>query len=278
MIYMFITNEPDMAEYAWESGVHRIFVDMEWMGKYERQGFLDTHMALSTSDDVAAIRKRLPDAEIMTRINPVHSESHMEIDASIEAGTDVIMLPMFTTSDEVERVIRLIDGRVRLCLLLETPQALARIDDILEYSAGIDEIHLGLNDLHLGMGLDFMFELLSGGMVEYAARKILQHDIRFGFGGVARVGRKDAVPARLILGEHVRLQSEMVILSRAFRMGINDVQELKTKINLPNEIKRMDECLAGFRKSSTKQLEDNRRKLVIAVRNFLSSKREALAV
>ena len=276
MIYMFITNEPDMAEYAWESGVHRIFVDMEWMGKYERQGFLDTHMALSTSDDVAAIRNRLPDAEIMTRINPVHPESFMEIDASIEAGTDLIMLPMFNTAEEVEKVIRIIDGRVRLCLLLETPQALTRIDDILEYSAGIDEIHLGLNDLHLGMGLDFMFELLSGGIVEYAARKIQQHDIRFGFGGVARVGRKDAVPARLILGEHIRLHSEMVILSRAFRMGINDVAELKTKVNLPNEIKRLDECVESFRKSSQKQLEDNRRKLVIAVRNFVSSKRESI--
>ncbi len=278
MIYMFITNEPDMAEFAWKSGVNRIFVDMEWMGKYERQGFLDTHMALSTSDDVAAIRNRLPDAEIMTRINAVHSESHMEIDSSIEAGTDVIMLPMFNTADEVEKTIRLIDGRVRLCLLLETPQALTRIDDILEYSAGIDEIHLGLNDLHLGMGLDFMFELLSGGIVEYAARKIHNHDIRFGFGGIARVGRKDAVPAKLILGEHIRLHSEMVILSRSFRMGINDVEELKSRINLPNEIKRLDECLDGFRKSSQKQLEDNRRKLVIAVRNFLSSKREALTV
>jgi 2-keto-3-deoxy-L-rhamnonate aldolase RhmA len=278
MIYMFITNEPDMAEFAWNSGVNRIFVDMEWMGKYERQGFLDTHMALSTSDDVAAIRNRLPEAEIMTRINPVHSESYMEIDSSIEAGTDVIMLPMFKTADEVEKTIRLIDGRVRLCLLLETPEALTRIDDILEYSAGIDEIHLGLNDLHLSMGLDFMFELLSGGMVEYAARKIQNHDIRFGFGGVARVGRKDAVPAKLILGEHIRLHSEMVILSRAFRMGINDVSELKDKINLPNEIKRLDECLDGFRKSNDKQLEENRRKLVIAVRNFVSSKREAMTV
>ena len=278
MIYIFITNDPDMAEYAWQSGVNRIFVDMEWMGKYERQGFLDTHMALSTSDDVAAIRNRLPDAEIMTRINPVHSETHMEIDASIEAGTDVIMLPMFTTADEVEKTIRLIDGRVRLCLLLETPQALTRIDEILEHSAGIDEIHLGLNDLHLGMKLDFMFELLSGGLVEYAARKIQQHNIKFGFGGVARVGRKDAVPAKLILGEHVRLDSEMVILSRAFRLGINDVTELKSKINLSNEIKRLDECIEAFRQSGPEKLEDNRGKLVSAVRNFLTSKREALTV
>ncbi len=278
MIYMFITNDPEMAEYAWQSGVHRIFVDMEWMGKYERQGFLDTHMALSTSDDVAAVRNRVPGAEIMTRINPVHPESHMEINSSIEAGTDVIMLPMFNTAEEVEKVIRIIDGRVRLCLLMETPQSLTRIDDILEFSAGIDEIHLGLNDLHLGMGLDFMFELLSGGIVEYAARKIQNHDIRFGFGGIARVGRKDAVPAKLIIGEHVRLNSDMVILSRSFRMGINDVQELKGKINLPNEIKRLDECVDGFRKSSQKQLEENRRKLVIAVRNFVSTKREALTV
>ena len=39
---MYITNNPDVAVIAEESGVDRIFVDMEFIGKDIRQGGLDT--------------------------------------------------------------------------------------------------------------------------------------------------------------------------------------------------------------------------------------------
>ena len=44
----------------------------------------------------------------------------------------------------------------KTCLLLETPEAVEIIDDILDID-GIDEIHIGLNDLHLGYKMKFMF-------------------------------------------------------------------------------------------------------------------------
>ena len=37
---------------------------------------------------------------------------------------------------------------------------------------GIDEAHIGLNDLHLSMGLDFLYELMLYGQVEFLAKKI----------------------------------------------------------------------------------------------------------
>ncbi|WP_305461450.1 aldolase/citrate lyase family protein [Photobacterium leiognathi] len=73
---------------------------------------------------------------------------------SLKAGADIIMLPMFKTAGEAQSFIDYIDGRARTCLLIETSEALARIDDILEVP-GIDEVHIGLNDLHLSLGLSF---------------------------------------------------------------------------------------------------------------------------
>ena len=45
MKFMLITNKPELASYAEECGVGRIFIDLEINGKQERQGHLDTLIA-----------------------------------------------------------------------------------------------------------------------------------------------------------------------------------------------------------------------------------------
>ena len=39
---MYITNDPAVSEIAADAGVDRIFIDMEVLGKAERQGGMDT--------------------------------------------------------------------------------------------------------------------------------------------------------------------------------------------------------------------------------------------
>jgi len=134
------------------------------------------------------------------------------------------MLPMFTSANEVEQFISMVDGRVRTCLLLETGQALARANDIFSVD-GIEEVHIGLNDLHLAMKLKFMFELLSGGLVDYLAEMLKSKNIKFGFGGVARLNR-GPLSSNLILTEHARLGSSQVILSRDFNTVFESDSEL----------------------------------------------------
>ncbi len=46
---------------------------------------------------------------------------------ALAGGTSVLMLPFFTTGTEVERFVRLVDGRARVVLLLETAAALVRL-------------------------------------------------------------------------------------------------------------------------------------------------------
>jgi len=73
-----------------------------------------------------------------------------------------------------------------------------------------------------------MFEVLSGGLVEYIAEKCNKRKVKFGFGGIARIG-DGILPAEYILGEHYRLGSNSVILSRTFKGNDNYDLELEVK-------------------------------------------------
>ena len=217
---MYITNKPWVAKIAEDAGVDWIFIDMEWIGKDVRQGGLDTVQNHHTFEDVRTIKNAVSKAKVLTRINPIHEgvagypDSKEEIERTIEAGADIVMLPFFKTVAEVEQFIEYVGGRAKTCLLVETPEAALLIDEILELK-GIDMIHLGLNDLHLALGMKFMFELLADGTVDRLSSKIKEKGIPFGFGGIATL-TGGTVPGSMILKEHVRLGSSMVIVSRSF--------------------------------------------------------------
>lgn len=235
---MYITNRPDIALIAEQAGVDRIFVDMEYIGKHERQGGLDSVKNHHTVDDVIKIRKTITKSELLVRVNPIHDasseycSSEDEINAVIVAGADIIMLPYFKTVEEVKRFIQIVGGRGKTLLLMETPESVEIADEILALP-GIDEIHIGLNDLSLGYGKTFMFELLSDGTVERLCLKFKQAGIVYGFGGIASLG-SGMLPAEAILREHYRLGSSMVILSRSFcnvNKGV-DIDYIKEKFEI----------------------------------------------
>ena len=217
---MYITNNPITAQIAQEAGVDRIWIDMEYIGKDERQGGMDTVKNQHTIEDIKKMRPIVTNAELMVRVNPLHTAtddyygSEDEINQSIEAGADVIMLPMFKTADDVKRFVSYVDGRAKVQLLVETAEAAAKIDSILEVP-GVDEIHIGLNDLHLAMHKAFMFELICDDTVASLCKKMKAKGIKYGFGGIARVGY-GMLPAEYIIAEHYHLGSTAAILSRGF--------------------------------------------------------------
>lgn len=212
---MYITNNPKVASIAEKYGVDRIFVDLETLGKEERQHNMNTVKSHHTINDVAVIRKAISKAELLVRVNPINPLSKEEIDCVIENGADIIMLPMFETVSEVKEFIQFVNGRAKIMLLVETKKAMESLNDISRIS-GIDEIHIGLNDLHLQLNKRFMFELLSDGTVESMCKILQKSPVkRYGFGGIARLD-EGLIPARHIIAEHYRLGSTMAILSRSF--------------------------------------------------------------
>ncbi len=211
---IYITNIPSVALIAEKNGVDRIMVDLETLGKEERQKNMNTVKSHHTVNDIRTISNMLTSSEMLVRVNPWNENSVNEIEAVIAAGADRIMLPMWKTTDEVNSFLSTVNDRVRTTLLLETKEAAEIIDEILENPL-IDEIHIGLNDLHLSYGLSFMFELLSNGEVERLCQKCKAKGIPYGFGGIAKIG-EGTLPAESIVMEHYRLGSSRVILSRSF--------------------------------------------------------------
>ena len=269
---MYITNRPEIATIVENAGVERIFIDMEYIGKSIRQGGMDTVQCHHTIEDIRAIKKVLTKSQIMTRCNPIHEatseycSSKEEIDAAIKAGADILMLPYFKTAKEVKEFVRLVAGRAKTLPLIETPEAVACIDEILKID-GIDEIFLGLNDLSLGYGMKFMFQLLIDGTVERLCEKFKTKGIPYGFGGIAALG-KGMLPSERVIAEHYRLGSTCAILSRSF-CNTNIVTDL-------DEVRRIFDVDLKAIRAREKQCADgevdfieNRREVEVAVNKIV---------
>ena len=223
---------------------------MEYIGKTDRQGGMDTVQSRHTADDVRRLAQCLNKSELFVRVNPIHektdkySSSKEEIDEVIEAGADLLMLPYFKTAEEVQTFVKYVDGRAKTVLLVETPEAAAIAENLVKIP-GIDEMFIGLNDLSLGYGKNFMFELLLDGTVEELCLKFRKGGIPYGFGGIASLG-KGMLPSEYVIKEHYRLGSTCAILSRSFCRTdqVTDLKEIQKifETELPKIRQLEEEC------------------------------------
>lgn len=255
MEFISITNNEKLAQYFESCGIDDIMVDLEIIGKKERQKSLNTVISAHSFEDIDRVKTSLTTSKCLVRINPIHNGTKKEIEEVISRKADILMLPMFKTVEEVKIFVKLVGDRALKYLLLETPQAMVRVDDIICVD-GIDAVHIGLNDLSIGLGLDFLYEPLIDGIIEYLAKKINEKKIKFGFGGVSRLEK-----GQLILSEHYRFQSSMVIINRDFRKYKDTYEEIIKEIDMKEEIKKIRNYLKNLEDLSEYELEQNRLKL-----------------
>ena len=209
-----ITSDPEMARRCDDLQGMRLLVDLEQLGKAERQAGRNTFISSHTLDDVRCVKQVLRRSTLMVRVNPLNPGTAAELDAALAQGADWLMLPMFTAADELRAFCAFVAGRAPVVALLETAGAYESLP-LWIGTPGLHEVYVGLNDLHLSMGLDFMFEPLSMGLLDSASRLVRAQGLRFGFGGIARLD-EGLLPGRDVLAEHLRLDSHAVILSRTF--------------------------------------------------------------
>ena len=266
---MYITNKSDVALVAEKYGVNRIWIDLETLGKEERQKNMNTVKSQHTIEDIKRIKPLLSKSEMLVRINPWNENSVQEINDVVSAGADIIMLPMWKSVTEVTNFINAVAGRCKTTLLLETKEAAECLDEVLN-NCTMDEIHIGLNDLHLSYGLTFMFELLADGTVERLTKKIRAKGVPYGFGGIARLGEGD-LPAEKVIMEHYRLGSPRAILSRSFCNTdvITEISDIESIFE-----KNMRE-LRAFEKNMEKvtDFSDNQEEVIEAVAKIVAAKK-----
>lgn len=223
-----ITNDPAFARRCDALDGIRVFVDLERLGKAERQAGRNTFISSHQIDDVGRIKAQLRRSRLMVRVNPVNPGTSEEVEAVLEQGADMLMLPMFTRPWELQDFLHRVRGRVPVVALLETAGALASIGDWIA-AAGLGEVYVGLNDLHLSLGQRFMFEPLALGMVDRVAALARGRPLDFGFGGIARLD-EGLLPGRDVLAEHVRLGSRSVILSRTFHRSSEGTDRFEEEV------------------------------------------------
>ncbi|MEY4712603.1 MAG: hypothetical protein RIS88_2053 [Pseudomonadota bacterium] len=233
------TNDPQLARRCDALDGLRLVVDLERLGKAERQAGRNTFISAHTLDDVGRIKSVLRRARLMVRVNPLHAGTPGEVDDAIAQGADLLMLPMFADAATLREFARMVDGRRPLVPLVETAEALRSAPQWID-TPGLWEVYVGLNDLHISMGLRFMFEPLAAGALEDLASATRARGLRFGFGGIARLD-EGLLPGRAVLGEHLRLGSQAVILSRTFHRPEADVS-FEASVQVLREVER---ALAG---------------------------------
>jgi len=215
-----ITDDPAFAGRCDALEGMRLFVDLERLGKAERQAGRNTFISAHTVADVGRIRAAARRSRLMVRVNPLHAGTAEEVEAVLAEGADLLMLPMFHRALQLREFAQVVNGRAPIVALLETAAALETLDEWLD-TPGLHEVFVGLNDLHLSLGRRFMFEPLADGLVERVARATQARGLRFGFGGIARLD-EGLLPGRDVLAEHLRLGSRAVILSRTFHRPSED--------------------------------------------------------
>lgn len=252
-----ITNDPGFATRCDALEGIRLFVDLERLGKAERQAGRDTFISQHTVADVGRIRAAARRSRLMVRVNPLNPGTPDEVDAVLAEGADLLMLPMFHRAAQVREFAALVAGRAPIVALLETAAALDSVDEWIA-TPGLHEVFVGLNDLHLSLGHRFMFEPLAQGLVERVAEVAHRNGPRLGFGGIARVD-EGLLPGRDVLAEHLRLQSNAVILSRTFhRQGEGEGR-------FEREVQALRRAEAQLAQRTPQQVQADARRIAAAI-------------
>jgi len=231
MEFLVVENIKERAIKFEEFGIDIIFIDLEQLGKQERQGHIDSVKSKHEVSDIREIKLSLTKADILVRIDPINSNTKNQIEEVINAGADIVMLPYFKTYAEVEFFFKCIDGRVRTKLLFEHIDSLILIGAI-HRNFNIDEIYFGLNDLSLSLGYNFMFRVLTDRILDDSIKYCKNNKISYGIGGIGSYS-SGKIPGKIILKEFKRLGATSTIVSRMLVNVYNqDKTDFVNEINL----------------------------------------------
>ena len=211
-----LTDDPVLAANADRAGINRVGIDLERLGKAERQAGQEARFSGHKLEDLPAVARSLRSAELFVRLNPPHPGMSEEIEAVLSGGAQVLMLPYFHRPGEVEQFVNFIGGRAAAIVLVETAGAVRCLAEVLRIG-GIGEVMIGLNDLRLELAIRSHFELLASPLLDRIANEVREAGLPFSFGGVTRPSDNWLpVDPDLVLAQFPRLGATGAWISRSF--------------------------------------------------------------
>jgi hypothetical protein len=207
---LLFTVDPRFAADCVQAGVSGVIVDWERRGKARRQAGEGTQINADTPADLARIRAATP-GRVLCRINGAGPWTAREVDLAVRLGADEVLLPMVRTPEQVDLALNAVAGRCGLGILVETQDAVDRVDELT--ARPLSRVYLGLNDLRIDRGSSELFLPLVDGTVD---RVRAACPVPFGVAGLTRAGSGWPVPSRLLAAELARVGAAFTFLRRSF--------------------------------------------------------------
>jgi len=255
------TVDPFFAATAVGAGAAGVIVDWERRGKRERQARADTQVNDDTATDLARVRAATS-GTVLCRVNGWGAGSEAEIAQAVGLGADEVLLPMVRRPEEVDAALAALaalGGRCRLGILVETTEAVRRVDELVRRP--VSRVYVGLNDLMIDRGGRTLFAALVDGTVD-RVRAAVPPGVPFGVAGLTLPEAGRPVPCRLLAAELARLDASFTFLRRSFHA---DVAGRDLAVELP----RVTGAVAEARVRPPRQQEADRAELVAVVGDML---------
>lgn len=200
-----------------------VVVDWDEIGKRLRQrdaavtiGF-DTTIRPDPCDAIALVRRAgIP--TVVCRVNALGRHTREEVAAAHEQGATAVLLPMWRTPADLETLLDIVDDRLMVGVMVETPEAVANVRAV--PALGIDFAFVGLVDLAIERRTPSIFAPISDGTLDRIAEGI--DGVPFGFGGLTLPDLGSPLPNRLLVGEMLRLGAAFSFMRRSFVTDLGD--------------------------------------------------------
>jgi len=250
-LLLFSTEREFVLEAA-EAGIDGIIVDWEVAGKERRQAGADTEINHDTVRDLERVRSWV-EVPVLCRINSPGPMTGRELERAIDAGADEVLVPMARSPHELERVIAAAHGRCGVGALIETVDAVQKVQEFA--SLPLSRLYVGLNDLAIDRRAPSIFTALVDGTVERVSSAV--HG-SFGFGGLTAPDRGHPIPCRLLIGEMARLGSCFSFLRRSYKRDVDEAGQVEL-------VTRLRSALTEACARTPLEIERDRRELGEAV-------------
>ena len=213
-ILLFTADVP-LARLASAAGLAGVVVDWEDRRNSVDRSQADDGDGPDTVDDLRSVAA-VSSAKVLCRINAVGERTACEIERAVAAGATHILVPMVETTDQIERVVELVRGRVGVGIMVETMLASARARDLAKVP--VEFVYVGLLDLAISRGEGNVFRALADGTAQHLRECF--GNTRFGIGGVTVVDAGSPVPCHTLMRELARLRTDIVFARRSLKRDL----------------------------------------------------------
>lgn len=208
-LFAFYSN-PETLDQLIKAGIDGIIIDWENQGKSNRQSLYNTQINEHSPLDLERVANKNLDT-LICRINGPSYWSADEINQAIDLGATELLVPMIKSMDEVEFILKTVNSRVQIGLMLETNESLAIAHQLNELP--IHRFFVGLNDLSIQRESRNLFQPFVDGTIDELRPKITKH---FGVAGLTHPKAGHPIPCSHLIKQMKTYNATFGFLRRAF--------------------------------------------------------------